>query len=152
MRKLKFDNPEELEEKITRYFDEIAKAEKPPTLSGLALFLGTTRQTLFEYIESVKGGGSSTKAQCGEKLVMAKARIECYLEEELVTRGKTHGIEFALTNGYAGWGNKTSVKVEGKTEVEHKEQAASRLTDEELMDRLAVLMEKAAQIRKREGL
>lgn len=151
MRKLKFDNPEELEEKITQYFEEIEKAEKPPTLSGLALFLGTTRQTLFEYIESVKGG-SSTKAQCGEKLVMAKARIECYLEEELVTRGKTHGIEFALTNGYAGWGNKTSVKVEGKTEIEHKEQAASRLTDEELMDRLAVLMEKAAQIRKREGL
>lgn len=156
MRKLKFDNPEELEEKITRYFETLRPPGqelkwKPPTLSGLALFLGTTRFTLCDYMNSVKTGGSGTKAQCGELLLMAKAQIECYLEEELVARtGSTRGIEFALQNGYEGWGAKKDVKVEA--EVEQKTDAkAITLTDEELMHQLAVLTAKTMEIMKKEG-
>ena len=151
MRKLKFDNPEELEEKITRYFEVTEKAEKPPTMSGLALFLGTTRRTLTDYISAVKEG-KSKQAECGELLVMAKAQIECYLEERLITN-YSRGLEFVLQNGYHGWGTKGSVTVEGEVDVEHKgEVKVAEMSDEELMKRLSVLKAKASEIQKREGI
>lgn len=95
MRKLKFDNPEELERKITEYFAVTAEANKPPTMSGLALFLGTARRTLLNYIDSADNEGTSKKAQCGDLLLMAKAQIECYLEERLIT-DYSRGLEFVL--------------------------------------------------------
>ena len=151
MRKLKFDNPEDLQEKITRYFEVTARAERPPTLSGLALFLGTTRWTLLDYIESFKGGGNSVRAQCGEMLVLAKAQIEAWLEEELVTRAKPGGIQFALANGYAGWG-KQQVKVEAEVKQEAKgETKTIQLTDAELLEQIKILQQRAAEIRAREG-
>ena len=151
MRKLKFDKPAELQEKIDRYFETIGRAEKPPTLSGLALFLGTTRQTLYDYIEKAGSEeGRGKQAQCGEILMMAKAQIECYLEEKLLTN-YSKGVEFALTNGYAGWG-RVPIKVEGKVEQEHKgEMKVAQLSDEELMERLKVLQERANEIRAKEG-
>lgn len=150
MRKLKFDNPDELRKKVDGYFEEIARLKKPPTLSGLALFLSTTRQTLYEYIESARADGKSKQAQCGEILLMAKAQIECYLEERLIT-DYSKGVEFTLSNGYAGWG-KVALKVEGKVEQEHKgEMKVAQLSDEELMERLKVLQEKAREIRAKEG-
>ena len=150
MRKLKFDNPDELQEKVGRYFEEIGKLGKPPTLSGLALFLGTTRWTLCEYLESARMDKKNQQAQCGEILLMAKAQIECYLEERLIT-DYSKGVEFTLSNGYAGWG-KVALKVEGKVEQEHKgEMKVAQLSDEELMERLKVLQEKAREIRVKEG-
>lgn len=152
MRKLKFDDPEELERKITEYFETAARADKPPTMSGLALFLGTARRTLLNYIDSANTEGSSKKAQCGELLVMAKAQIECYLEERLIT-DYSRGLEFVLKNGYQGWGDK--VTVAGEVEVKHEgevELGLGKMTDEELMNRLNVLRAKADEIMKKEGL
>lgn len=150
MRKLKFDNPEELSKQITHYFEKIREENRPPTLSGLALFLGTTRQRLWEYMEAVKTGGDSPKAQCGDLLVTAKAQIECWLEEELVTRSKPAGIQFALQNGYAGWGTKTETKVEA--EVKQKaEPREIKLTDEELLHQMDVLSERLKAIRQKES-
>lgn len=154
MRKLKFEDPEELERKIAEYFAKTAEEKRPPTLSGLALFLGTARRTLLNYIDSANTEGSSKKARCGELLVMAKARIECYLEEKLITN-YSRGLEFVLKNGYRGWGDKTTVTVGGEVEVKHEgevELGLGKMTDEELMNRLNVLRAKADEIMKKEGL
>lgn len=152
MRKLKFEDPDELERKITEYFTATKNAEKPPTMSGLALFLGTARRTLLNYIDSANTEGTSKKARCGELLVMAKAQIECYLEERLIT-DYSRGLEFVLKNGYQGWGEK--VTVAGEVEVKHEgevEIGVVKMTDEELMNRLNVLKAKAEEIMKKEGL
>ena len=150
MRKLVFDNPEELEEKITRYFETTAAAEKPPTLSGLALFLGVARRTLLNYIDSANTEGTSKKAQCGELLVMAKAQIECYLEERLIT-DYSRGLEFVLKNGYHGWGDK--ITVSGEVDVKHEgEVGVIKMSDEELMKRINILQAKANEIMKKEGV
>ena len=150
MRKLTFDKPDELKEKIDRYFETIAAAEKPPTLSGLALFLGTTRQTILNYInEAEKATGSGKKAECGELLVMAKAQMECYLEERVIT-DYSKGLEFVLKNGYHGWGDK--ITVSGEMDVKHEGTVSEiRMTDEELMNRISVLQAKAQEIMKKEG-
>lgn len=152
MRKLKFEDPDELERKITEYFTDTESRGRPPTMSGLALFLGTARRTLLNYIDSANTEGSSKKARCGELLVMAKAQIECYLEERLIT-DYSRGLEFVLKNGYQGWGEK--VTVAGEVEVKHEgevEIGVVKMTDEELMNRLNVLKAKAEEIMKKEGL
>lgn len=150
MRKLVFDNPEELEEKITRYFETTAAAEKPPTLSGLALFLGVARRTLLNYIDSANTEGNSKKAQCGDLLVMAKAQIECYLEERLIT-DYSRGLEFVLKNGYHGWGDK--ITVSGEVDVKHEGGVGViKMSDEELMKRINILQAKANEIMKKEGV
>lgn len=154
MRKLKFEDPEELEKKIARYFETAAAADKPPTMSGLALFLQTNRMTLLNYIDSAKTDGNSKKAQCGELLVMAKAQIECFLEEKLITN-YSRGLEFVLKNGYQGWSDKAAVTVSGGVDVKHEGEVdvgLSKMTDEELMKRLNVLKARAEEIMKKEGL
>lgn len=152
MRKLKFEDPDELERKITEYFTVIKNEKRPPTMSGLALFLGTARRTLLNYIDSTNTEGTSKKARCGELLVMAKAQIECYLEERVITN-YSRGLEFVLKNGYQGWGEK--VTVAGEVEVKHEgevEIGVVKMTDEELVNRLNVLKAKAEEIMKKEGL
>lgn len=156
MRELKFSNPEELKRQIDEYFEMISEPDeegdkRPPTLSGLALHLGTTRRTLTEYINAAHNDdGSGKKARCGELLVMAKARIECYLEEKLIS-GYSKGLEFVLQNGYHGWGSKQQVTVSGGMDVKHEGEVKTKLTDEELLNQIAILTAKADEIRKREG-
>lgn len=156
MRELKFSNPEELKKKIDEYFEKIDEPDeegvkRPPTLSGLALHLGTTRRTLSEYINAAEDeAGNGKKAKCGELLVMAKARIECDLEERMISRF-SKGLPFVLQNGYYGWGSKQQVTVSGGIDVKHEGEVKTKLTDEELLNQIAILTAKAEEIKKREG-
>ena len=157
MRKLKFDDPDELKTKIGQYFETYGRLDpkgdmKPPTLSGLALHLGTTRHLLNEYINAaLKEDAKGRKAECGELLVMAKARIECFLEEMLIS-DYSKGLEFVLKNGYKDWGDKTTVTVDGGMDVKHEgEISIAKLTDEELLARIGVLQAKAGEIMRKEG-
>lgn len=151
-----FTDPEALEVKINEYFE---KNQFCPTLSGLALHLDVTRQTLSNYIGASESGagkrGKGKAAECGRLLQMAKARIESFLEGELVVRTKsTHGIEFALMNGY-GWGQKQTVDVQGSMQTEVKAEVStpiSRMSDEELLEQMRVIGARLAEIMKREGL
>ena len=163
-RPLKFTDPLALAEKIEKYFEMMQPDPekpddpgRPPTLSGLALFLGTTRKTLGEYIadaERGEGKKSGREKECAELIMMAKAQIECYLEERLITN-YSRGLEFTLQNGYHGWGVKNNVEVKGDVEVDHKGEvktAAASLSDEELLERMKVLAARQAEIMAREGL
>lgn len=148
-----FENAEELEKKINSYFSGLG--DRPPTLSGLALHLKCYRQTLNEYIRDYANNtgrrSRGEMAKCGELLTQAKSRIEAYLEEKLLT-DYSRGVEFTLSNGYDGWGNKTQIEAKVDADAKVKADVEERkLTDEELLDRINLLAAKAEEIRKRES-
>lgn len=106
-----FDTPEEMQEAIDNYFDEITTVKtnkqgeeyiayvRPPTVTGLAYHLGTTRKTLLDYQNHYEDGFRNT-------ITRAKTKIEMYAEEQLYRgQGKTNGIQFNLKNNF-GWKDK----------------------------------------------
>jgi hypothetical protein len=93
-RPLKFKTPKEIEKKINAYFDECDKTGDPYTITGLALSLGATRQTLLNY-EEREGFFDTIKK--------AKTRVEHYAEKRLFGPSPTGAI-FALKN--FGWSDK----------------------------------------------
>lgn len=159
--KLKFTDAEALKTQIQDYFDELIDEEdpknsRPPTMSGLAVHLGTTRKTLCDYIRDAQEGrgkrGDGEAQACGLLLIMAKARIEAYMEERLITN-YTRGLEFVLSNGFEGWANKNTVTVDAQVEASHKADvkvSGVNLSDAELTERLKVLRARADEIMARE--
>ena len=76
----------------------------PPSISSLCLHIGISRQTFSEYSECYS-----------EVVADARLKIECYLEEQLLTRRKgVQGIIFNLQNNY-GWREKKEVELGDKT-------------------------------------
>lgn len=114
--KRKFGSPEEMQAKITAYFDDckgevltdkegepifdkfgepVMVGVKPLTVTGLALALGfTTRQALLNY-----QGRGEFKAIIEE----AKLRIENYAEMRLYDRDGCNGARFNLQNNFRSW-------------------------------------------------
>lgn len=95
-RPLKYKTVKELEQAIKRYFSSAEATGRPLTISGLALALDTSRQTLLDY-EAKEGFTDTVKK--------AKLKIENWTEEQLFTNPRTAGIIFNLTNNF-GWINK----------------------------------------------
>ena len=93
-RPLKFSTPEELQERVDAYFADRDKHEKPYTITGLALFLDTTRETLCDY---------GNKDEFSDTIKKAKQRVELAYEERLIEKGRSGDI-FALKN--FGWTDK----------------------------------------------
>lgn len=102
-RPLKFQSVEELQEKIEEYFSKCKTEGKKPIISGLALHLDTTRETLCDYRD---------KDEYSYSIKRAKQRCEAILEENLV-EGKVNptGTIFNLKNNY-GWKDKTEQDVD----------------------------------------
>lgn len=74
---------------------------KPPTITGLALALGfKSRQALLNYQE---------RPEFEECVTRAKARVECFAEEQLYTPGAANGAKFNLSNNFEGWTEKQQV-------------------------------------------
>lgn len=122
---LKFQSVEWLEEQIEEYFesdDAMMQAVKDgeviniaaPTMSGLALYLGMDRKTLYNY---------GKKAQFFPTIKKAKARVESHLEKRLYGNNVT-GTIFNLKNNF-DWADKTEVQ---QTNVD--------LTHEQWLDQL----------------
>ena len=91
---LKFKTPEELQDKVNEYFADCDKREKPYTITGLALFLDTTRETLLDY---------EKRDAYTDTVKRAKQRVELAYEERLIEKGRSGDI-FALKN--FGWRDK----------------------------------------------
>lgn len=115
-----YPTPESLEAKVDEYFDwcfvrkynsklgrEVAVEVHPPTLSGLARYLGfTSRGTLLNY-------KNDANPLFEDILSEARLRIEEYLESRLVTiKGNPAGIIFALKNN-ARWEEQTKTQLMG---------------------------------------
>ena len=70
---------------------------KPPSVTGLCLHLGMSREALREYGE---------REGYGEAVRLAKLRIEDYLAEELMMRtSSVEGVKFNLSHNF-GWSEK----------------------------------------------
>lgn len=107
--RLKFKSVEQLEEAITKYFDDCAEKEKPLTVSGLAVALGTNRQTLLNY---------EGKAKYVDTIKKAKAVIEAFNEELLYSKDvPTIGVIFNLKNNY-NWKDKQEIEADINNEID----------------------------------
>lgn len=81
----------------------------PPTISGLCLSLGIDRSTWQNY------GNREEEPNKARVVMAARARMEAYLEEQLLTREKSvQGIIFNLQNNY-GWKNKVEMEIGEET-------------------------------------
>lgn len=107
-RPLKFATPELLQEKIDAYFascsDESGKLLKPYTITGLALALDTTRETLCDYQE---------KDDFSDTVIRAKLRCENFAEEQIFVSRNPNGAIFALKN--YGWKDSHDFTSAGKS-------------------------------------
>lgn len=101
---LKYDKEEELSKGIEAYFEDCDKRKKPYTMSGLANWLGITRQTLINY---------GKKDLFFTPIKKAKERVQQQIEENGLdgTANPTFTI-FNLKANYK-WddGNKVQVNV-----------------------------------------
>jgi hypothetical protein len=101
-RPLKYKDVKSLDKHIEGYFKDAEAKGRPLTISGLALALGTTRQTLLEYEQ---------RDEFIDTIKRAKLRIENWTEEQLFTSPRTAGVIFNLTNNFS-WTNKQREKNE----------------------------------------
>lgn len=74
---------------------------RPFTVSGLAYFLGTSRETLLDY---------QKKDVYSDTIKKAKAKILTYAEEQLFRTQQVAGVIFNLKNNW-GWQDKSEVNV-----------------------------------------
>jgi hypothetical protein len=100
-RPLKFKTPKELEKKIAAYFKDCEKEEKPLSITGLALALDTSRETLCNY---------QARDEFFDAIKRAKLRVEQFYEERL-TFSNAAGPIFALKN--FDWSDKQDVNHSG---------------------------------------
>ena len=98
-RPLKFKSVKELQKKIDAYFTRCEKDDEPLTITGLALALDTSRETLMEYGE---------REEFVDTIKKAKLKIEHAYELRNIKRGNAGDI-FALKN--FGWKDKTESDV-----------------------------------------
>lgn len=96
-RPLKFTSLTELQEAIDQYFTDAKENKEPYTITGLALALDTSRETLLDY---------EAKEEFSDTIKRAKLKCHNYAENFLYTGKNATGAIFNLKNNY-GWRDKT---------------------------------------------
>lgn len=87
----------------TKSGDPVIVGDHPPTVTGLALWLGfKTRQSLLNY--------QARNKAFDDIITVAKSRCEEYAERRLFDRDGVNGAKFSLTNNFKGWGEKAEEK------------------------------------------
>lgn len=98
-----FDSVEEMQEKISLYFDQCLENKDRPTITGLALFLGfCSRQSFYDY---------EAKPEFSYTVKRARLTIENEYEKRI---GEGAGYIFALKN--FGWTDKQDLKLSGDSD------------------------------------
>ena len=96
-----FKSVEEVEEKINAYFNYCEEKEKPYTMSGLAYYLGISRQTLVNY---------SNQDQFFDTIKKARDRVQMQLEENaLSNKANPTFTIFNIKNNF-DWKDSNEVK------------------------------------------
>ena len=124
----KYETPEEMQRVIDLYFETCrcnSQGEQMviededlelvnsfggpvvPTVSGLAMALGMSRQALLDY---------QNKGEFLDTIKRAKQRIEAAVEQRLFGNNVT-GVIFNLKNNF-GWKDKTETEVSGRMSIE----------------------------------
>ncbi len=97
----KFQTLKDLEQAIDAFFKDCDKKGRPYTVTGLALALDTTRETLLDYEKN-----NPKLAEFSDAIKRAKLRVQNYAEIQLFGRNPTGPI-FALKN--FGWRDKQEI-------------------------------------------
>ena len=161
MRPLKFKNAKALQKEIDAYFEscfdeewyqnsegvwkavydrngEIVKNRiKPYTITGLAVYIGTTRQGLLNYEQ---------RDEFYDTIKQAKDKIQSFVEESLWQPKIATGVIFNLKNNF-GWEDKQEIKQSGGTTNTQNvviEQDLSKLSTQEL-EQLNALLAKSEE-------
>lgn len=104
---------------------------RPPSVSGMCLFLGIDRSTWQNYCDPRQHPEFRTVTE------HARARIEAYLEEQLLTREKgLQGIIFNLQNNYA-WRQRQEVELGEQT------RKSAEITGMSMEEKLAAIAQAA---------
>lgn len=89
----KLTDPEKVMDDCIKYFESVAESHRPPTVTGLTLFLGLdAKSTLYEYAK---------KPEFSNPIKRALTTIEQYHEESAAGGDKCVGNIFILKN--FGW-------------------------------------------------
>jgi len=107
-RGLAFKSVEELNSKLENYKEYLTKTGKPPTMAGLAYYLGIDRRTLYNYAE---------KAEFFHTIKNFRDWIMMTLEESAIEKGNG-GIVFLLKN--YGYTDQQNVDVTGGVDLHIK--------------------------------
>jgi len=157
-RPLKFKDKKELQKKVDEYFDvycweetvipekfnkkgevtreeeTIRKQVKPYTITGLAVYLDTSRETLMNYEKS---------EEFFDTIKKAKEKIHNYTEEKLFSNNVA-GVIFNLKNNW-GWKDKIETEMSGMVRTEHEE----KLTEDNIdIDKLATKVAEELKVKK----
>ena len=100
----KWTDPAKLQVLIDAYFDKCDKTGKPYTITGLAVALDTSRETLLDY---------GNKEEFSDTIKRAKVKIHKYAEEYLCSGKSATGAIFNLKNNW-GWKDKQEVEHSGE--------------------------------------
>ena len=112
-----FKSVEEVEKKINAYFNYCEEKEKPYTMSGLAYYLGISRQTLVNY---------SNQDQFFDTIKKARDRVQMQLEENaLSNKANPTFTIFNLKNNF-DWKDKIE---HSSSEVENINKNVSNIAD-----------------------
>lgn len=124
-RPLKFSSVKELDNKIDAYFAECEEKGRPKTITGLALALDTTRETLLDY---------QSKEDFSDTIKRAKLKCENFAEEHLFSGRNVAGAIFNLKNNYSRWVDQQVIKNESSNDAPTNEEVDKRI--EELMSKV----------------
>lgn len=127
-RPLKYRSATQLERHISKYFAERDREKKPYTITGLAIHLGIDRKTLKNYAD---------REMFVPVIKAAQARIEDYVEQQLITGRNQAGCIFWLKNH--DWTDKTEIDVNDITQ----------LTKDDLVKKLERMQARPIAMRKR---
>ena len=124
---LKFDDPVELQRKIDEYFKECDETNRPYTITGLAYYLDTCRETLlfFENEEHSDNNISIDRdimKQVADTIKKAKLKIHIYAEEYLFKGKNQVGCIFNLKNNW-GWQDKQIVETKTTESIDELDES-----------------------------
>lgn len=98
-----------IERQVQSDAGEVLSAEEylvPPSITGLCLFLGISRETWRKYSQDKR------KSRVCEK---AKMRVEVYLQQKLLEKDSARGAQFALEYNF-GWKERREISTDEKTQ------------------------------------
>lgn len=112
-----YNNVEDLQRDIDKYFEMCDEKGKPYTICGLSNALDMDRKTLLNY---------SREEKYFHTIKKAKQKVQQELEENLYRLGNNSGIIFNLKNNF-GW--KDSVEVDNKHEINKLDEILSEIKE-----------------------
>ena len=118
-RPAKYNNPEEMQVLIDKYFEECQRTGEVPTVTGLCYVLDLERKSLLDYekmleTDRFKRFDNTVKVGFVNTIKKAKKYIEMNYEQALFSKNSAVGAIFTLKNNY-GYVDKTEQVVENKT-------------------------------------